>query len=141
VTTVENLKRYIEFLEGLDRAGLRDLDGYVTEDVEFRDPFHDTVGSRALRRIFEDMFEKVSDVRFRVEHRASFETGGFFSWSLEGELRGKPWRVDGITEVAFADDGRVRAHIDQWDAASQFYEHFPLIGPLLRRLRRRVASP
>ena len=140
MTPAEKLQRYIEFLEGLDHAGLKNLEAHVTEDVRFQDPFHDTIGIAALRHIFEVLFTRVSDVRFHAGDRASFENGGFFSWSLEGSLRGKPWKVEGLTEVKFGEDGRVSLHIEHWDAARQLYEHFPLIGPLLRHLRRRIAS-
>ena len=58
----------------------------------------------------------------------------------DNPVRGKPWKVEGLTEVKFGEDGRVSLHIEHWDAARQLYEHFPLIGPLLRHLRRRIAS-
>jgi hypothetical protein len=45
-----------------------------------------------------------------------------------------------MSELRFAADGRVREHIDHWDAAAQVYERLPLIGGLMRLIRRRFAS-
>jgi hypothetical protein len=41
--------------------------------------------------------------------------------------------------VRFAADGRVGWHRDYWDAAEELYEKLPLIGSLMRLLRRRGA--
>lgn len=140
MTPAQRLDRYIGFLENLTRAKLTRLGDFVTPDVRFADPFHDVTGREAMRAIFERMFEDVGDLRFRAHTRSASDEFGFFSWVLEGRLGNRPWRATGITEVAFCDDGAIRAHIDHWDAASQLYERFPLIGPLLRQLRRRIAA-
>lgn len=135
------LNRYIEFLEALTPARLNELDQYVSGDVRFADPFHDVVGQRAMLAIFEHMFKSVQDLRFRASGRSISGDHGFFAWVLEGRLGKRPWRVSGVTEVVFNEEGRVCAHLDHWDAASQLYERFPLIGPLLRLLRLRIARP
>jgi hypothetical protein len=44
-----------------------------------------------------------------------------------------------MTEVHFDQSGKVAAHLDHWDAASQLYEHVPLLGGVLRIIRRRLA--
>jgi len=51
--------------------------------------------------------------------------------------------VAGVSRVVLADDGRVSEHIDYWDAAGELYSQFPVIGGLMRWLRRRlsVSSP
>ena len=40
-----------------------------------------------------------------------------------------------------ADDGRITLHRDYWDAAEELYEKLPVIGTLMRWLRRRLAAP
>ena len=37
-----------------------------------------------------------------------------------------------------ADDGRIRLHRDYWDAAEELYEKLPVLGHLMRWLRRRA---
>jgi len=40
------------------------------------------------------------------------------------------------THVRFASDGRVNFHRDHWDAAEEPYEKLPLLGSLMRALKR-----
>jgi hypothetical protein len=42
--------------------------------------------------------------------------------------------------VQFDPDGRVAEHIDYWDPAGQVYETIPILGLLMRALRRRLAA-
>ena len=141
VTPEQRLDRYIAILEALKPSNLDSLREIVADDVRFSDPFHDVSGRETMVEIFERMFADVADLRFQAVRRSASIDHGFFSWLLEGSLSGRPWRVSGVTEVTFRpDDGRIAAHIDHWDAASQLYERFPLIGWLLRHLRRRIAA-
>ena len=140
MTPDQRLDRYIDFLESLTRARLSTLDKFVTPDVRFADPFHDVEGRQAMTAIFERMFEDVSELRFGAGARSSTAHHGFFSWVLEGRLGTRSWRASGVTQVRFSPDGLVCEHIDYWDTATQLYERFPLIGPLLRHLRRRIAA-
>jgi steroid Delta-isomerase len=45
-----------------------------------------------------------------------------------------------MSELTFDSDGKVARHIDYWDAGKHFYEKLPLLGALLRAIRRRVAA-
>ena len=64
----------------------------------------------------------------------------FFRWILTGTLRRKQWTIEGVTLLELRPDGKIVSHCEYWDAASQLYEKFPIIGPLLRMLRARIVS-
>jgi len=135
---------YVDFLEALTSERLDALPDRLTPDVRFKDPFNDVTGIDAMRAIFEHMFETVDDLTFQVTHRARSiedDTVWFLRWRLTGRLPawlGGDWSVTGMSEVHLAPDGRVSAHIDYWDAGRHFYERLPLIGPIIRLLRRRA---
>ena len=44
--------------------------------------------------------------------------------------------IRGATHLRFAADGRVSFHRDYWDAAEELYEKLPLLGSLMRGLKR-----
>jgi hypothetical protein len=44
-----------------------------------------------------------------------------------------------MSEVAFGADGRALSHIDHWDAGGQFYARLPVLGTLIRLVKRRLA--
>lgn len=142
------LEAYIEVLENFDAAALDKLCANVTDDVRFRDPFHDVIGPAALRAVFGDMLEKLDDIRFTVESRAwcaprNDRRIALIRWQLSARLKAlgsRPWQVSGCSELHFTGDGRLAAHLDYWDAASGLYELLPVIGPVLRWLRRRLQA-
>ena len=111
----------------------------MTADVRFKDPFNDVRGVDAMARVFRHMFENVGDIRFTVAHSVAAGATCLMAWRFEGRLRGKTWAFDGASVICFAPDGRVREHIDHWDAARDFYERLPVIGWLLAWLRGRLA--
>ena len=48
--------------------------------------------------------------------------------------------IRGATLLRLADDGRIAMHRDDWDAAEELYEKLPLVGGLMRWLKRRTSS-
>ncbi len=141
MNTIETgLTRYLETLCALRADNLETLDAVMASDVHFADPFNDVRDIGAVKRIFRDMFENVSDVTFAVENRMLDGSVALIAWRLDGVLRGGKWAVSGASRVTLNDQGVVTEHVDYWDAARGLYETFPIIGPLLRVLRRRLQA-
>lgn len=47
-------------------------------------------------------------------------------------------RIHGGSHLQLDPSGRILVHRDYWDAAEELYEKLPLIGALMRWLRRRA---
>ena len=140
----EALARYAARWETMSADDLARLDQWYTPDVRFRDPFNDVRGTDGIRRILEHMYESCAEARFEVHEQAASGDVGLLSWSFHFRLRrfspGQARRIDGMSRVLLAEDGRVSEHVDHWDAAAQVYEQLPLLGALLRRVRRRLGA-
>jgi hypothetical protein len=93
-----------------------------------------------MSNIFINLFEKVTDITFSVGKYATNGSTVYFNWNLNGNLLGKPWDVKGVTRLEFNRKIQIIKHTEYWDAASQFYEKFPILGPLLRYFRRRISN-
>lgn len=132
--------RYRTYLETLTPATLAQLADHVADDVRFRDPFNDVVGRDAMERVFRDMFNRIGDIRFVVRHALTENDVCLMVWRFEGRTRGIDLAFDGTSVVRFGRDGRVVEHLDYWDAAGAVYERLPLLGAILRVLRRRLAA-
>ena len=139
VTAVE---RYIGFWRRLSAATLDSLDDHVTPDFRFADPFGDHRGIDRVRAQFARTFAMIDDVDITVTDYAISGRTAYLRWSFAYTVgrRRRPWRIEGVSEIHIAPDGRASAHIDHWDAAGQTYEKLPVIGPVLRALRRRIAA-
>ena len=138
----EAVAGYIAFFENLTREDLARFDSVFSEDARFSDPFNDARGVAAVRRVFEKMFDDVDHHSFKVLDHAVAGSRAYLNWEFRIVPKGKTteWRIDGMSTIDFHDDGKVTAHIDHYDAASQIYEKVPFIGALMRALRRRIAA-
>jgi hypothetical protein len=98
-------------------------------------------GQDQIVRIFSKMFEEVAEPTFEVVDNALSGSNSYLRWvfRFKSKKNGKSFSIEGMTEVHFDQSGKVAAHLDHWDAASQLYEHLPLLGGVLRVIRRRLA--
>ena len=114
-----------------------------TEDAYFRDPFNEVTGVAEIARIFGAMFEHLDDVRFTILETVADDGGAMLTWDMSYRVR--KWRphqsqvIHGATHLRFSPDGRIAYHRDYWDAANELYAKLPLIGPVMRWLRRKLA--
>ncbi len=133
------IARYCDWFESLSLASLARIEEYFAPEARFADPFSDVRGPQEIARIFSHMFERAPDARFVVHERAQCGDTWFLYWEMTFTSgNGKPWRIEGTSRVTLAADERVAEHLDYWDAGKQFYEHLPLLGPILRLVRRRL---
>ena len=142
-TRKEGLARYIRFYETLTEASLKTIDAHFTPDAYFRDPFNEVTGVEKIRLVFDDMFKTIGQPDFKVYDSAWSDTAdghAYMRWTFKYKIRGKglPVAVDGVSHMIFNVEGRVTSHIDHWDAAQGLYEHLPVIGWVLRAIRKRV---
>lgn len=136
-------RAYARAFEALTPETLPDLARLWTEDVVFRDPFNDVRGRKASLAVYRHMYETTDDPRFRVLDVAASEAGAYLKWRMTFRPKGKPgtWTIEGMSDLVFAEDGRVAAHVDHWDAAGQLYEKVAGLGWLVRWLKRRLTAP
>jgi len=139
------LQRYIDYYEALTPATVKDIGLFMTDDVHFSDPFNDVIGLDETRRIFDKMFLDLDHVKFKITRAAvadGNDTCALLSWQLEATLKksGKPMNIVGMSDIRFAEDGRVCEHIDHWDPGRQIYEHLPVLGAIIGRIRSHLAA-
>ncbi len=109
-------------------------------DIRFRDPFHDLRGREAFDRMLRHMFATVAEPRFVVTDHALGIAAGYLRWSFSYGRGGEMRTIDGVSEIGFAADGLVSAHLDHWDSGMQVYAKLPLLGPAIRAIARRIAA-
>lgn len=113
-----------------------------TEDCSFRDPFNEVRGLPAVQRVFEHMFETLVSARFVVRDAFADGDQAFLTWDFLLRLKGQPNErcIHGSSHLRFAPDGRVAYHRDYWDAAEEVWEKVPLLGAVLRLLKRKLRA-
>lgn len=131
------------FFEHFAPADIERLAVYYSEDAFFKDPFNEVHGLDAIRRIYSHMFETLESPRFIVRQRVGDEVDCFLVWDFR--FRFRKWRRDsehlvrGTSHLRLGADARIQWHRDYWDVAEEVYEKLPVLGSLMRSLKRRAA--
>ena len=130
------------FFERIAPADVARLDAIYADDAFFQDPFSAVAGISAIRDVYARMFDTLDDVRFRIVDVVADGSGAMLTWDMT--YRVKRWRphevqrIHGASHLRFAPDGRIAYHRDYWDAANELYAKLPVVGALMRFLKRRL---
>ena len=135
------LDAYCRLFETLTPDHLEDFRALCRADIRFVDPFNDIVGIDRFVALFAHMFAAVAEPRFVVLDRVLSTQAGYIRWRFTAVARGRPIALEGMSEVRFdPDTALVREHVDHWDAAGQLYAGLPVVGWLVRGLRRLLSA-
>lgn len=136
------VQRAAAFFESLSAATVADLGAIYAADAAFRDPFNDVRGLPAIQRVYAGMFEHLIEPRFTIVETIADERGAFLIWDMTYRIRKlQPERmrtIHGTSHLRFDATGRIAYHRDYWDAAEELYATLPLIGPVMRYLKRKL---
>jgi steroid Delta-isomerase len=117
---------------------------FYTEDANFRDPFNDVSGTKAIAHLFNDMYVRLDEPHFTVTETLLEDNRALLIWDFSFRIKAlKPElvrHIHGTSVIRFSSDGRVTSHHDYWDAAGQLYAKLPIIGPVIRWLNKRNAA-
>jgi steroid Delta-isomerase len=134
------LERLCAFYETLSPQSLAQLGALYAPQAWFKDPFNEVVGVPAIERIFRHMFDQVEAPRFVVTTRLRDGDQAMLGWEFGFGPAARRITVRGVSHLLLDAQGRVLRHRDYWDAAEELYARLPLIGVLMRWLRRRLSA-
>jgi ketosteroid isomerase-like protein len=136
--------RLARFFETLKPASVAELAQHYAPDARFKDPFNDVVGTPAIKAIFGHMFEALEQPHFVVTGQVVQGLQCFMTWEFRFCFKrfqqGQPQCILGASHLVYSEQGLVTLHRDYWDAAEELYEKLPLVGGLMRWLKRRANS-
>lgn len=138
-----SVKAYADFFESITQ--ITPMDEYrrvFDEKVYFEDPFQKVVGVEKVYAVFQHMYATVYAPRFHVNEIVCENNCAYLRWNFSYRRSSKK-RVEtftGVSRVEFLACGKVVSHTDYWDSAENIYEKIPVIGFLLRLIKKRVAA-
>jgi hypothetical protein len=142
--TAAAVARAVHYFETLSPTGVADLGQLYDTQARFKDPFNDAVGLPAIQRIFKHMFVALEAPHFVVTNQVVQGRQCFLTWEFRFGFRnfkqGQPQVILGASHLVFSQQGLVTLHRDYWDAAEELYEKLPLVGRLMRWLKKRANS-
>ncbi len=119
------------------------LDDVYAEQVHFDDTLKTVRGREALRHYLLDSAAAVEQCRIDVLDVSRNQAGEhLLRWKMLIRFRRLQRGVDhwssGISHLRFDGDGRVVYQQDYWNNADHLYQHIPLLGTLIRLVKRRL---
>ena len=135
---LESLRFEYEHIQ-IDRIG--HLVQHYSINALFKDPFQEVRGRDAISRIFMNLFAQLDSPSFTVTSLIHRDLEASLLW--EFRFRFKRWNtapqsITGVSWLTLDEYGLITSHIDYWDPAEGIYEQLPLIGSLMRFLKKRV---
>ncbi|PIT77022.1 nuclear transport factor 2 family protein [Limnohabitans sp. G3-2] len=135
----QNLATFFETLSPQSVAQLRTV---YDAQATFKDPFNEVQGLPEIERIFRHMYVALEQPHFVVTAQVVDGAQAFLTW--EFRFRFKRFdtttlqAVRGASHVVFNAQGLVTMHRDYWDAAEELYEKLPVLGGVMRWLKKRA---
>jgi len=127
---------YMELLEALKPEQVDGLIALCSDDVRFKDPFHNVTGKAAYAHVLQDMCRKLEWFRFDVSHQARDGNTWLFAWvfSAKAKVVGD-FSFEGMSLIQLNDVGHVELHVDYWDGAEGLLQRLPVLGSGIKALR------
>ncbi len=138
------IARMVAFFEEVSPHNLNRLGEFYDPQARFKDPFNEVTGIPAIQAIFAHMFVQLDNPRFVVTNQVLQGNQGFLTWEFrfgfKGFKTGQTQTILGATHLVMNASGLITLHRDYWDAAEELYEKLPVVGGLMRWLKRRANS-
>jgi|APGre2960657423_1045063.scaffolds.fasta_scaffold172305_1 ketosteroid isomerase-like protein len=139
--------RVMQFFETLRPQEVARVKDFYCADALFKDPFNEVQGIDAIAAIFSHMFDALIQPRFVITQQVQQGEHCFVTWNFLFAMRkfepNITQTIRGASHLVFRlEDGvwRVAVHRDYWDAAEELYEKLPMVGALMRWLKKRANS-
>ncbi len=130
------------FFETLSPPSVSQLHTLYDAQARFKDPFNEVQGLDAIAQIFHHMYEALDQPHFVVTGQLVDGSQAFLTWEFRFRFKRfdtTTWQtVRGGSHVTFNDQGLVTQHRDYWDAAEELYEKLPVVGGVMRWLKKRA---
>lgn len=144
VSCEQAVTQVVAWFETLTPATVATLPALYATNARFKDPFNDVRGIVAITHIFAHMFKALEAPRFVVRERIVQGQQCFLTWEFRFRFRrfkqGEDQVILGGSHLVFDDTGLVTLHRDYWDAAEELYEKLPVVGGVMRWLKKRANS-
>jgi hypothetical protein len=137
------IERFADFISRLSEENIRAKARKVySPDAYLNDTLKESIGIDRIEAYFIETARAAEEITAKVEDVA--ESGGnyYFRWTMDVRFKkfkkGETVRSIGMSHIRFNSAGQVVLHQDYWDSGSNLFEHIPVVGWLIRRIKARL---
>lgn len=140
--SAETVKQFGDVFNNLQSANLaRIIDQVYADSFYFNDTFRTVTDKAGLITYLEETGDAVHAIAVKIEDIAQSEQNRdvYVRWTMTMQFTVKGKLIDsqsvGVTHLRYDDNGQIIVHHDYWDGVDGFYQHLPVIGFWLRKIR------
>jgi hypothetical protein len=126
-----------------DGRNLDLLDQFYASNIQFEDPLTKVSGLHKLKDYFFAAYKNVSSIRFDFYeiNQSGDKYTGLWTMHLKvpGLNGGKEYQVQGVSILHFDDKGLICYHRDFLDLGDMVYERLPVIGKMIKLLKKKLS--
>lgn len=140
-STHELIEGFKAFYQDVKNPQLHKINEIYSENLCFKDPVHELYGSEALHAYLSEMCLNVQSGRFEYLDQILSENTAYIKWNMHfkhPKLGKNTVTVRGVSQIQFND--RIYFHEDIYDMGELIYEHVPVLGSVVKKLKKRLAA-
>ncbi|MCO4784338.1 SnoaL-like domain protein [Marinomonas gallaica] len=135
------IERFKAFYKDVKHPKLDAIGDVYASNIKFRDPIHQVQGLAELHAYLSETCESVESGRFEFLDQLVGQDKAYIKWNMyfcHPKLGKETHVVRGMSQIQF--DDRIYYHEDVYDMGQMIYEHVPVVGWAVKRLRQRLAT-
>ncbi|WP_417346748.1 nuclear transport factor 2 family protein [Ferrimonas sp.] len=140
-TAIELVARFVALYEELDHRQLYRLGELYHPQACFIDPLHRVEGLDNLTHYFEGLYRNLQQCRITIHDQMVSDDQAALYWTMElnhARLNGgRTVSLDGHSHLKF--NALIHYHRDYFDAGQMLYEQLPLLGTLIKAVKKKAA--
>ncbi|MCA9400021.1 MAG: nuclear transport factor 2 family protein [Candidatus Omnitrophica bacterium] len=136
-----------KFFVELNKDTMHLVDAFYDESIVFQDPLISLNGRQAMRQYYERMYKNVEYIHFDITDEIFLEGEGKATlvWRMTLIAKhfngNKPLKLDGVSVIHFGGkDGKAVYHRDYFDMGAFVYESVPLLGSIIRFIKKKMRT-
>ncbi len=133
------ISNFVNLITTFGSDSLKELPNVYSPLIEYEDPINKVQGLDHLYLVFEDTLKIFSEIKIEVKETSSTNHTAFVRWLMTYRFRKKEYSIDGVTLLEFDSCGLIFKHTDYWDASFPLYGTFPVLGFLMRAIKKMAA--
>lgn len=138
-------ERVKDAFQRLDKDHLEVVDEFYDKIADFHDPIGSIKGSENIKSYYREMYKNVNWIKFdfidSVQQDKTVTAVWIMSYSTDKLKDGEVIQVQGTSIIKFGGtEDKVMYHRDYFDVGAMVYEHIPVLGWAVRKVKRKLGE-
>ncbi len=134
-----------DFFISLNKDTMGLVDEFYDENIIFRDPLVEINNRKQMKNYYANMYKNVQSVSWSFSDEINDKDSCVLAWKMTLQAKNfngnKPLVVDGISLIKFGGkEGKAVYHRDYFDLGAFVYEGLPVLGSMVRFVKKKMAS-